>query len=164
MPLTLNVGLSKKIGLPDYGSHGASCHVELELDSHVLERDPAEFQQQARQAYAACRQAVDEELAREQAKPVAAVPPLNGRRRQYVGRHTGTSSQLITPKQLDYAQQLAAQIDDLGIQGLDGLAHQLYERPLVDLASFEASSLINTLRQIKAGQLSIAAVMERQAA
>ena len=28
MPLRLNVGLSKKVGLPDYGSLEASCHVD----------------------------------------------------------------------------------------------------------------------------------------
>jgi hypothetical protein len=39
MPLKLNVSLSKKIGLPDYGSLGASCHVEVELDGSLLEGD-----------------------------------------------------------------------------------------------------------------------------
>ena len=33
MPMKLNVGVSRKVGLPDYGSVGASCNLELELDS-----------------------------------------------------------------------------------------------------------------------------------
>src|SRR5438552_631577 len=65
MPLRLQVGLQQKIGLPDYGSLGASCQVELELDSQLLDRNPAAFQQEAERTFAACRQAVQAELARQ---------------------------------------------------------------------------------------------------
>ena len=36
MPLRLQVGLQQKVGRPDYGSLGAACQVELELDSQLL--------------------------------------------------------------------------------------------------------------------------------
>src|SRR5947209_20627072 len=66
MPLTLNVGLSKKVGLPDYGSLGVSCSVQVELDQALLYHDESGFQQKVRQAYLACHQAVQDELARQQ--------------------------------------------------------------------------------------------------
>ena len=64
MPLKLNVGVSRKVGLPDYGSVGASCNLELELDSGQLERDLDGFQARVRDAYVAAHQAVHDELAR----------------------------------------------------------------------------------------------------
>jgi hypothetical protein len=66
MPLTLNVGLSKKVGLPDYGSLGVSCNVEIELDATSLLNEPAGFQQKVKQVYAACNQAVQDELEHQQ--------------------------------------------------------------------------------------------------
>jgi hypothetical protein len=61
--LRLNVGTNRKIGQPDYGSAGASCNLELELDT-ALFRDREGLQQVVKQAFAACNQAVNDELAR----------------------------------------------------------------------------------------------------
>ena len=66
MPSKATVGLCKKIGLPNYGSVGASCHVEFELDDSEPSQAPAVFEQRLRQVFAACSQAVQDELQRQQ--------------------------------------------------------------------------------------------------
>jgi hypothetical protein len=88
MPLTLNVGVSRKMGLPDHGSVGASCNLEFELDVGLLEKDLDAFHARVRGACVAARRAVHHERARLQA-PVevrgraasqapAAAKPRNG--------------------------------------------------------------------------------------
>ena len=64
MALKLSVGVSKKVGQPNYGSLGAQCHLEYDLDVTLLVQDREQFQQRVRQAYQACSQAVEDELAR----------------------------------------------------------------------------------------------------
>ncbi len=76
MPLTLNVGLSKKIGQPDYGSLGASCHIQLELEHSLIFTDLDSFHDKVRQAFVACNQAVKDELYRHQ-QPAANPPAHN---------------------------------------------------------------------------------------
>ena len=61
--LKLNVGTNRKIGQPDFGSAGASCNLELELDTGLFQ-DLDGLQQVVKRAYAACNQAVHDELAR----------------------------------------------------------------------------------------------------
>jgi hypothetical protein len=80
MPLKLNVGVSRKLGLPNYGSVGASCNLELELDATLLERDLDAFHTQIRGAYMAAHQAVHDELSRLQAVDTRAPtkPPARG--------------------------------------------------------------------------------------
>jgi hypothetical protein len=61
--LKLNVGSNRKIGQPDFGSAGASCNFEPELDTGLFQ-DLDGLQQVVKRAYAACNQAVQDELAR----------------------------------------------------------------------------------------------------
>ena len=65
MPLKINAGVGRKLGLPAYSSVSASCHIEFEAD-HDLLNDPESLQQRVKAAYAACRDAVATELARQQ--------------------------------------------------------------------------------------------------
>jgi hypothetical protein len=37
MPMKLNVGLSRKVGEPNYGANGTSVNLELELDNSPVE-------------------------------------------------------------------------------------------------------------------------------
>ena len=61
MPMTLNVGLSRKKGEPNYGSRGASVNLELELDS-ALVAEPERLRDRIRQLFHLAKEAVDEEL------------------------------------------------------------------------------------------------------
>jgi hypothetical protein len=72
MPLTLRVGITRKIGLPNYSSLGATCELTMELPHGCWEHDPIAFHEQVHDAYSACSDAVDEALDRH-SLPVPAV-------------------------------------------------------------------------------------------
>ncbi len=168
MPLKVNVGLSKKLGLPDYGSLGASCHVEFEISAGQLESDLDGFHRHVRNAYTACRQAVQEELGRQQpgggenlAAPRAApangnghASPANGNGKSG-GSANGHAHHRASQKQTDYAQQLAGQIRGLGIRRLESLASKMCGKPLADLSNLDASGLIDLLKDIKSGKIDL---------
>jgi hypothetical protein len=64
MAFKINVGLSRKIGQPNFGSLGASCHIDLEIDPQTIGHGPEAIQRQIMGAFAICKQAVDTELAK----------------------------------------------------------------------------------------------------
>lgn len=85
MPMKVQLGLAKKVGQRDFGSLGASCTIELELDGGLLFNDLDGLQQKVRAAYTACRQAVDDELASQTGSPS---PALNSHGADYVPNNT----------------------------------------------------------------------------
>ena len=61
--LKLHAGVSKKVGLPGFSSASASCTIEAELDSSLL-NDGDGFQVVVKRAYQSCEKAVQDQIAR----------------------------------------------------------------------------------------------------
>jgi hypothetical protein len=61
--LKLHAGVSKKIGLPGFSSASASCTIEAELDSSLL-NDTDGFQLVVKRAYQSCEKAVQDQITR----------------------------------------------------------------------------------------------------
>lgn len=155
MPLTLNVGLSKKVGLPDYGSLGVSCNVEVELDATLLLHDLDGFQQKVKQVYLACHQAVQEELHRQQQAGSTSCNshsptngnglPANGGRTQGQPRdqtRRATASQVRAIEAIARRQQM----------DLASLLRQRFGTDkTAELSITEASSLIDELKEAANG-------------
>lgn len=152
MALTLSVGLQKKVGLPDYGSLCASCHVEFEIDRSLIDQDLDGFHQRVAGAFAACRQAVNDQLAQQtdsssrqpkDDKPIS-TPHNNGHarhggsevHRQNVG--TATQSQIRAIFAISKRQRV----------DLASLVREKFsvDRP-EDLSIREASTLIDELKR-----------------
>lgn len=85
MPMTVKVGLAKKVGQPDFGSLGASCDIELELDGSLLFQDLDGLQERIRTAYVACRQAVNDELSSQRPPRLSDAPPRTNGHSQPTG-------------------------------------------------------------------------------
>ena len=93
MPMTLNVGLSRKVGEANYGSRGASVNLELELEGSLV-NDPDRLRQSIRRLFGEAREAVDEELSREGTNGHAdQASASNGGQRQGNGHHPRPATQ-----------------------------------------------------------------------
>ena len=101
--LKLHAGVSKKVGLPGFSSASASCTIEAELDSSLLQ-DREGFQIVVQRAYQSCEQAVQDQIARltndgqsdasqpQEVIEVRTSPAISG------ARITTTSSSLPSPR------------------------------------------------------------------
>jgi hypothetical protein len=62
MPLKASIGLSRKVGQENYGSLGANCQLEIELDASLI-GDAEAFHEKIKRLYALANQAVMDQLA-----------------------------------------------------------------------------------------------------
>ena len=175
MPLKLSAGVSKKMGLPDYGSLGATCGVEVELDATLIEHDLETFHRHVRNAYIACAQAVNDELARHRAAMASGSGGSGGNPRQegaptdgpaagngdgpLPDQAAGQTNHRASARQLDYAGVLVRQIRGLGIRRLETVCRNLSEKPLADLSGADASRLIDTLKGVRSGKIALATLL-----
>ena len=172
MPMTLTVGWQRKVGQPDFGSLCASCSVAVELNGSMVFDDLDGFHRHVRQAFVACQQAVTDQLARQQQGEPAALPaqarqpapPAENTPSHNGNGSTGNGNSAAnghgaSQKQMDYLQQLARQIRGLGVRRLETLATRMFNNPLADISSLDASSLIDTLKAIKSGEVDLEAAL-----
>lgn len=66
MPLKASIGLSRKVGQENYGSLGANCQLEIELDASLV-GDAEAFHEKIQRLYALANQAVTDQLAQKAA-------------------------------------------------------------------------------------------------
>lgn len=180
MAIRLSLGLTKKLGLPAYSSVGASCHLECELDASALHADAGQFHAEAQRLFDLCQQAVHEQLGREIPTAHAPVSLKNGH--VFPGdAPTATAPDCapdgladppngapeevgLSQRQLAFIQDLATQIQGLGLRRLPVLVALEYDKNLTELSSPEASRLINLLRQVRSGKVALDAVLQEDTA
>ena len=168
MPMTISVGLSKKVGTANFGSVGASCNVSFEAGHDLLESDLAAFHRKVRNAFVVCRQAVQDELTRHHTQAGDNgtdddVPTALATTASDGSGHRNGNGHLASEKQMTFARQLAGQVKGLGVRRLESLAEKMFSKPLVSLSSMDASGLIDALKSIKSGEVDLAAVFSRDA-
>ena len=152
MPLTLNVGASRKITDGNFGSRGASLHLELDLD-YTLLMDPAHLQERIRQLYGVIRQALLEELQKDSnnsaqlpapsdaLSPASFGPPTNGKPATN-GKPNG-KLRLASPAQI---KALYAIAKEQGADLIEALRHHYGLENPEDLSLRQASGLIDLLK------------------
>ena len=155
MALKLNVGVTRKVGLPDYGSVGASCNLEVEVDAALIDRDLDAFHARVRDVYVAAHQAVHDELARLQA-PVEAPhdPPAPPPRRASNGQSGGNGHADPPPAGRPRPLRPATENQVRAIRSiasrqhadLDGLLRDYGVGRPEDLSLKQASELIDALK------------------
>jgi len=180
MTIKINVGVNKKIGLPDYGSAGGHCNIEIEADNSILD-NADQFLQRVKNAYEMARQSVEEELShhrtggctngntvsqtRSQSSANTTTEPQRQEYRQdyrnsnagsYSGGNNSGGNRTVSPKQQQFIASLVKGIKGLNWNTLDRYCSVQFGKNASQLTPKEASALIEDLKAAKSGERSIA--------
>ena len=152
MSVKINVGVCKIIGLPDYGSAGSHCDIELEMDFATMQ-NPNEFQKQIANAYRLCRESVESELMAHRPNGTQDNRPTTVPSTEYRNSAERNDNRFpVSSKQLDFISQLLKKIKGLTEAKLDAYCQTAFGKTCNGLSSQEASKLINALKDAKAGK------------
>jgi len=174
--LKLNIGFTRKVGEANYSSRGASVNLEIEVESGLV-REPDKLQSKVDYLFNLAKASVDaqlngggqsEQATRTDASNVGSnAPHGNGNGNHATassnGHGNGNGSHRASEKQIGYVNQLARSIRGLGVRRLESLTGKMFGKPLADLNSLDASSLIDTLKAIKDGRVSLDAALSNGA-
>ena len=141
MPLKASIGLSRKVGQPDYGSLGANCQLEVELDASLIEDGDA-FQNKIRRLYGLANQAVNDQLA--QQANGGASSPSNGQSNPQSANGNGETP--ASTQQIKYLLDMARQRRQMDIAQASELCAELVgTNDVYQLTKRQASTVIDRL-------------------
>lgn len=140
MPLTMNVGLSRKIGESNYGSRGATVNFAVEVEPTLI-REPRELREKLRYLFGLAKEAVEEELNGTRPHGCNGDANGNGRQRRSNGR-SATESQVRAIQAIADRHRI-----DLSVKLRDRFG---VEQP-DDLSISDASQLIDELKSQQNG-------------
>lgn len=147
--LKLNVGLSRKVGEANYGSRGASVHLELEVES-TLATDAKTLQDRIRSLFHLARSSVDEELA---SHASASSPATNGQTNGHSGngKVNGATRPTARPATTSQVRAIHAIAGRLGLDLMGELRTRYGVGFPEQLSITQASELIDALKAQPAG-------------
>jgi len=128
------------------------------LNTRVEAGDPEGFQRRVQKAYAVCARAINDELARQQVHdqpPVTSNGHAHSKSNGHATNPSNGNGHRASDKQLSFARQLARQINGLGVRRLDLITDRMFGKSLIELTAFDTSGLIDTLKEIKSGEIDL---------
>jgi len=173
--LKLNIGFNRKVGEANYGSRGASVNLEIEVESGLV-REPDRLQAKIDYLFQLAKASVEAQLGdagHAESASATATPGRNGNGSHHRNGHAdgngshaagdSNGNHRASEKQMNFVNQLARGIRGLGARRLETLAGKMFGKPLADLSSLDASSLIDTLKAIKEGRVALDAALNNGA-